>query len=132
MNQPVFIFFVIVGAIAAFTGWFFRGALFSVSSTAAEHAKIYAVAYITGGSLILIAAIQALASAWMLLPDEMKSAMPWVPYVIFFLSPIQAGLAVLVAFLNRSTQRAGEEAAKKNSVPPFPKGTTAPLSPQNS
>ena len=121
MNEYLIAFLIIGSAILGGLGYFLRGALFSISSVASSHAKTYAVAYIKGGSLILITAGAAFGTAYSALPATMQATLPWAPYAIFFWQPITAGLGVLVAFLDRSAQTASKEAEaeKAKTVPPF-------------
>lgn len=112
MNYPLITFTVIAGVLIVLLGWFLRGALFSISSIASQHAKIYAIAYVKGGALILIASFASFEQAYWALDEAFRATLAWAPYAIFFSKPITGGLAVLVAFLDRSSQRASEDAEK--------------------
>lgn len=118
MNSPFYWFLGITLTLLGGIGYFLRGALFSISTIAAQHAKIYAVAYVKGGALIAIAAGGAFGTGYQALPPPMQASMPWAPYVIFFWLPISAGLAVLVAFLDRSAQTATKDAQAVGLLPP--------------
>lgn len=122
MNYPLITFSVIGFTVLVLIGYFLRGALFSISSVAADHAKTYALPYVKGGSLIMIAAFAAFEQAYWALDENYRKTMEWAVYFIFFSKPITGGLAVLVAFLDRSTQKATEEAERAktgNTPPPF-------------
>lgn len=126
MNHSLLAFTAIMLCVMGLIGYFLRGALFSITSVAALHARIYAVAYVKGASLVYIAATAAFESAYWALDEGFRAGVGWAPYVIFFNKPISGGLAVLVAFLDRSTQRATEDAAKPLTNPPFPVPPTPP------
>lgn len=122
--SSLWFFLASVAAVLALIVWFLRGALLGISSTAAEHAKTYAVAYVKGGALIFIAAGTAFDQGFSSLSASLQASMPWAPYAIFFWKPVAAGLAVLVAFLDRSIVRAKEE--KAATTPPYIQPTIPP------
>lgn len=124
MNASLAIFVGITCIILGGLGYFFRNTFSNIETIASEHAKIYAVAYVKGGALILIAAGAAFDTGFQALSPAFQATMTWAPYAIFFWKPIAGGLAVLVAFLDRSTQRASEEAANAKAKRD---GTTAPF-----
>ena len=119
-------FCAIALAVLAGMGYFLRATLSSVASVASIHAKIYALAYVKGGALMLIAAGAAFDTGFAALSQTVQQSMPWAIYVIFFWKPIAAALSVLVAFLDRSSQRADEGSSKATA--PFAT-TTPPLTP---
>lgn len=125
MSQPLIVFAACVLLMLAALGYFLRGALFSISTQAAAHAKTYAVAYVKGGALITLAMLAAFDESFRTLTREAALALPWWGWALLFFKPIAAGLAVLVAFLDRSTQRA-EQIKTGNTIPPF---TPPPPSP---
>lgn len=108
MSFSLLSFLAVLLLILGGAGWFFRRTLETLSDSAAQHAKLYAVSYIKGTALISIAAGAAFDQAFQSLSPIMQASMLWAPYVIFFWKPIAGGLAVLVAFLDRSFQRANE------------------------
>lgn len=118
IDSPLVAFSVIFIVLFALAGYFLRGALFSITSVAAQHAKIYAVAYVKGGALILLAMFAAFEKSFQPLTSEHAAVLAWWDWAILFLSPITAGLAVLVAFLDKSKDRADQVAATM-STPPF-------------
>lgn len=131
MNPSLAIFAGICLVVIGGMGFFLRGALFNITTAAAEHAKIYAVAYVKGGALILLAMLASFDENFRNLTKEAAVLLPWWGWTILYLKPIAAALAVLVAFLDRSVQRGGEEAAnlkaaKSGTAPPFPSATAAP------
>lgn len=93
----------------------------SIGEAAATHAKTYATAYVKGTVLMLIAMIGSFEEAFRTLTSAAAAALPWWGWAILFLKPISAACAVLVAFLDKSIQRATEakEAALSKSTPPF-------------
>lgn len=124
MNSPFLLFSSACLISAAFIGWFFRGALSSLRGIASDHAKTYAVAYVKGGCLVLIAMGSAFKETFQPLTIEQANRMEWWDWAIAFFSPLLAGLAVLAAFLDRSTQRASEDKASEDkakalTAPPF-------------
>lgn len=122
MNEYLIAFIAISLSILAGVCYFLRGTIQGITSTAAAHAKTYSVAYVKGGALILIAAGAAFETGYQTLAAPIQNTLQWAPYAIFFWKPIAAGLAVLVAFLDRSAQNATKEAevAKGQTNPPIP------------
>jgi hypothetical protein len=94
----------------------FRGTWNSIANEMADHAKTYAIAYTVGGALIFIAAGTQFEQSYYALDGKMQDSMPWAPYVVFFWKPVAAGLTTLVAFLNRSIERAQE--VRRNAPTP--------------
>ena len=118
-------FCAIILAILVGIGYFLRATLSAVATVASIHAKTFAVAYVKSGSLMFIAASGAFATGYSALPPALQGSMPWAPYAVFFMMPMTAALSVLVAFLDRSAQRAGEEkTASSSTTAPF--ATTSP------
>jgi hypothetical protein len=111
--------FFTVGTLAIIVGvgYFLRGALFSVTSQAAQHASRYAIAYVKGGALIIIAMLAAFEQAFQPLTAELAARLSWWDWAILFFKPIAAGFAVLVAFLDKSAASAPPAG---NTQPPFP------------
>lgn len=116
------IFFTIgMLAIVVGVGYFLRGALFSVTSVAAQHASKYAIAYVKGSALIIIAMLAAFEQAFQPLTAELAARLSWWDWAILFFKPIAAGFAVLVAFLDKSASTATQPAG--TTTPPFPVST---------
>ncbi len=116
MNTSLYTFLALVLTIVGGSAWFFRGTLAELGNAAKDHAKLYAVAYAKGGALILIATGASFDETFKSLTKMEAMDLPWWIWVSLFWKPIGAGLAVLVAFLDRSVQRALESETK----PPAP------------
>lgn len=118
----LFCFLVIVGGI----GWLLRGAVGSIATQAAEHAKTFAAAYVKCTALVALAMGGVFVETFSTLSQETAARMAWWGWAVLMWKPLAAGLAVLVAFLDQSAQRAGakRDAEKGLSNPPFPKTTT--------
>lgn len=113
--NPLYWFIATLLVPLAVFGWVLRSTIQELANQAKEHAKNYAIAYVKFGALAYISASTAFCQAYAALPAGMQSTMPWAPYFIFFSQPAIAGLGVLVAFLDRSVQRA-DEAVKTQSA----------------
>lgn len=102
--------------------WVFRATFKSLIDQAAQHSKTYATAYIKAGCLILITMGNTFKETFQPLTIEVVKSFAWWDWVIKLGAPILAGLAVLVAFLDRSMQRADEAKVAKPTVtnPPIP------------
>lgn len=122
-NYPAIAFWIFVAAAVGLivaAVFFLRSAIgASIITAASAHARIYAVAYVKGAVLILIAMISSFDEAFHPLTVEQAASLAWWDWAILFLKPVAAGCAVLVAFLDRSTQRA-TEAASGATRAPFP------------
>jgi len=118
MTTPLVIFVGSFICVVLCAGYFLRGAIFSITNIAAQHAKIYAVAYVKGGSLILLAMFAAFEKSFQPLTIDQAAHLAWWDWIILFLSPLVAGLSVLVAFLDKSKDRADEVAAKVDPIIP--------------
>jgi hypothetical protein len=126
MIIPLYTFLSIIALIIGGALWFFRGAIFAVSTAAAEHAKVYAVAYVKGGALVSIAMLSSFDETFRNLTRDTAATLPWWGWAVLFFKPLSAALAVLAAFLDRSITRAKEERAA--TTPPY----TQPVIPPNS
>lgn len=96
--------------------FFFRQTLTILASSAAEHAKLYATSYCKGGALIAMAMMSTFKETFQPITIEQAQHFAWWDWVIKFQAPILSGLAVLVAFLDTSAQRA-REIANLNQPP---------------
>ncbi len=102
MDTP-FLAFIGLMLVFIFSGlWFFRTTLKSLSDTAAEHAKTYALPYCKGLILVTIAVGNTFKEVFQPLTKEMVENFQWYDWVIKFSAPMLAGLAVAAAFLDRS------------------------------
>jgi hypothetical protein len=89
---------VIVGGL----GFFLRGMFSQLAASAAQHASTYALAYAKGSALIAIAMFASFQETWGMVTASDVRLWQWWDYFIALTKPIAAGLAVLVAFLDRS------------------------------
>lgn len=125
LDSPLawFIAVLLIGALLL--SLFLHGAVSNIKNVIAEHAKIYAISYIKGGCLILIAVGTGFKETFGPITTAQAATFAWWDWVIKFSAPILAGLAVLAAFLDQSVQRANvvkdaKVAASSPSAPPFP------------
>lgn len=120
MNLPLQ-FYVFAGSsllLLIALGLIFKGALLNVANYSAEHAKVYAGAYVKAGCLIAIAIGTTFKEVFQPVTVEQAATFAWWDWVIKFSAPLLSGLAVLSAFLDRSLQRLDEK--KNGTKPPFP------------
>lgn len=103
MDSPLIIFAASFLAIALLLWFFLRDALKSIATQAKVHAQTFALAYVKGGALIIIAMLSSFEQAFQPLTAEMATHLSWWDWAILFFKPIAAGFAVLVAFLDKST-----------------------------
>lgn len=83
--------------------YFGRGVIRTLLEAAKAHAAAYAPAYVKGGALVLIAMLAAFEQAFQPLTVEQAAHLAWWDWAIRFFKPIAAGLAVVVAFFDRSS-----------------------------
>lgn len=102
MEPELVIFLCLVAVIVGGLGLFLRSALAEVAAAAGVHAKTYAAAYVKGGALVLMAMIAAFDQAFTPLTVETAKALSWWGWAILFFKPVAAGLAVVVAFLDKT------------------------------
>lgn len=105
--------------------YFLRGTLNKLSLTAAEHAQVFALAYVKLGALVTLAMLTSFNETFRDLTSEIAASYAWWNWAIAFSKPIISGIAVVIAFLDQSSSRAREKAdgiraAKGISTPPFP------------
>jgi hypothetical protein len=108
-------FLLIVVVVCGSLGYLLRNMWKALAENAATHAGKYFVAYAKGSALILIAVFSSFAETWGMLTASDVRYFQWWDYVIALTKPLAAGLAVLVAFLDRS-------AANINTPPDKPNG----------
>ena len=106
-NIAFLAFLIFVAGLLVSVILFLRSAIGQKFITkASEHAQTYAVAYVKGGILMGIAMIASFDEAFHPLTKAQAENLAWWDWAILFMKPISAAFAVLVAFLDRSTQRA--------------------------
>lgn len=108
MIDPFYAFIGLLLVTVGSVGWFLRDTIRDLRHYAERHAKTYAVAYVKGGALVLIAAGASFDETFKGMTKAAAVELPWWAWVSLFWKPIGAGLAVIVAFLDRSAQRASE------------------------
>lgn len=110
MEPELVIFLCLVVALVGGLALFLRKALAEVAAAAGVHAKTYAAAYVKGGALVLMAMIAAFDQAFTPLTADAARALTWWGWAVLFFKPVAAGLAVVVAFLDKT---AGSPVAPK-------------------
>lgn len=120
MNFPFLAFIVILVGLIAWMCWLFWDALNNVANAAAEHAKLHTISYIKGAALIAIGVGASFEAEFKDLSVDQSIAMAWWAWSIKFWKPIAAGLAVLIAFLDRSFSKPNDEKPKPQPPPPTP------------
>lgn len=118
MSYPLIVFASIFLVMVIGLVYFLRGALFSITTVAAQHAKIYAVSYVKGSCLVLISMGSTFKETWQPVTLAQAQTFQWWDYVIKFEAPLLAGLSVLAAFLDSSKNKADEVAAKVDPIIP--------------
>ena len=119
MLYPVICFCSSVLLLAIAVVWMLRPVIKGIGDFAKTHAQLYAVAYLKGACLILLAMGGTFKETWQPITSAQTVNWAWWDWAIHFLAPLLSGLAVLSAFLDRSMQRADEVKAKtQNQVPP--------------
>ncbi len=108
-------FLGIIAAIVGFLLYVLRGTWKGIAEEMKAHVKTYAIAYTVGGAIVAVAAGSQFEHSFYALKPEMQASMPWAPYAILFWKPVEGGLLALIAFLNRSIERAQEV---RRSSPP--------------
>lgn len=118
--NPFYVFIGFVAVLAVMLVWFANRA--DLGDALTEHAKLYVRAYAKGAALITISVISAFDESFRNLTTESAAAMSWWQWASLYFKPVLAGLAVLVAFLDRSVSE-----AKANPPHPTPEPPPAPL-----
>lgn len=117
---------VIFGGLA----WVLRGVISALTKLAAEHARVYSVAYIKCGALVAIAVGATFTETFWALTKEEAAAYQWWNWIIVFWKPLAAGLATLIAFMDRSAQTAtAKKEADTASGTPSPFASLTPVKP---
>jgi cytochrome bd-type quinol oxidase subunit 2 len=119
--------FALVGflsaALAVLLGFrfLFAGIAEEIKGEARAHARYYALSYVKCFALVSIAMGACFTETFWNLTPEDAAAYAWWNWVILFWKPIAAGLATLLAFLDRSGQTATAKKEKDAtaSKPPF-------------
>ena len=83
-------------------GFLLRNMVKSLADTAGQHAGKYAISYVKGSALIMISMMASFQETWGMVTASDVRLWQWWDFVISFAKPFAAGLAVLVAFLDRS------------------------------
>lgn len=112
--NPLYVFLLIMALLFASTYYLLRGTVNELRQSAAEHARAYAVVYVKGSALVMLAMFSSFDESFRPLTREVADKQAWWDWAILFSKPMAAGLAVVVAFLDRSAERAREK-----TNPPF-------------
>lgn len=133
MSGPLIVFLSLIVGMLGAAAYFLRGTLSKLSLTAAEHAQVFALAYVKLGALVTLAMLTSFNETFRDLSPEMASTYAWWNWAIAFSKPIIGGIAVVIAFLDQSGSRARDKAdvirtAKANgtTTPPFSPTTPSP------
>lgn len=116
-NAPFIAFILLLVLIAFGSVWFFKDTLKELRDLAAQHVGAYAIVYVKGGTLILIAVGTSFKEVFQPITAAQASNFAWWDWVIKFSAPIISGLAVLAAFLDRSAATAQVKQKVKDDGP---------------
>ena len=106
--NPFLWFLLIILLIVVAVGWFMRGAVTSIRSAIADHAKFYTVAWIVGGCLVFSQGMASFRQAVHGLTADQIHDMLWTDWVQVFFTPLEVMCLAVVAFFNREIKRAGD------------------------
>lgn len=120
--NPFFVFLGFVALLAVALIWFAHRA--DLGDTLADHARLYARAYTKGCALVTISVLSAFDESFRSLTAADAAAMSWWQWASLYFKPVLAGLAVLVAFLDRSVSEARHEPP---APAPAPEPPAAPI-----
>ena len=110
-----FIFFIaVVALLLGGTLFLLRKTIAVLLNEMTEHAGAYALVYAKGAGLITIAMIASFEQTWLTITSAEFIAMPWWVILIMYSKPLAAGLAVFIAFIDRSASNLPD------SKPPTP------------
>jgi len=112
MNHALTIFLLLLVTTVAGVAWMLRGTWRVLATQAQVHAATYALSYIKGAALILIASGACFTETFGNLTPTDAAGWQWWDWAVAFWKPVAAGLATMVAFLDNSMGRAKDEAAK--------------------
>lgn len=118
MNLYLAIFLAIVLTVAGLAGYLLRGTWAELAKQAQLHAAAYAVSYLKGTALILIAGGACFTETFGSLTAAEAASWQWWDWMVAFWKPVAAALACMVAFLDQSASAAKRE---RESQPPFSK-----------
>lgn len=118
-NAPFIAFVLLLVFLVMGSVWFFKDTLKELRELAKEHVGSYAIVYVKGGTLILIAVGTSFKEVFQPITALQADNFAWWDWVIKFSAPIISGLAVLAAFLDRSAATAKQnQQVKEDSAPP--------------
>ena len=112
MNATLVIFALLSVSFFGGIAWMLRGTWSVLATQAQVHAATYALSYMKGAALILIASGACFTETFGNLTPTEAAAWAWWDWAVAFWKPVAAGLATMVAFLDQSMGRAKDEAAK--------------------
>ncbi len=102
MNASLLFFLLLAVLVGLLVARFFSATARELAAVAAKHAKVYARAYVKGGALVVVAMIASFDENFRPLTKDVAALQPWWMWAILFLKPIGAGLAVVIAFLDKT------------------------------
>lgn len=112
MHGALITFLCLLGIFFIGVAYLLRGTWSVLATQAQVHAATYAISYLKGMALVAIAGGACFTETFRnVLPSE-AATWAWWDWAVAFWKPIAAGLACFVAFVDRSMDRAKEEAAK--------------------
>ncbi len=115
-NAPFVAFLLLLVLIVFGSVWFFKDTIKELRDLAKEHVGSYAIVYVKGGTLILIAVGTSFKEVFQPITATQADSFAWWDWVIKFSAPIISGLAVLAAFLDRSAANAQKNQAIKDDA----------------
>lgn len=121
-NTPFYIFLSLVGVFCLAVLYLFHEIIKKLPEIMAEHARIYARAYVKATCLILLSSGTAFKETFANLTPAQAAAMTWWEWASMFWMPIAAGIGVILAFLDTSVA-----AAKDQKVTDLAGGTRSPF-----
>jgi hypothetical protein len=116
-NNPFVWFLIFVFVVWGAVFIFMRPVLATLSKQAAEHAKLYAAAYVKGSALVAIAVLTSFGETFKALSPDVAAILPWWSWLDLFFKPIVAGLAVYVAFVDGTMKKIRDERAGEDPKP---------------
>ena len=107
--QGLVIFVVFVVLVWGSIIFLLRGMLKGLSLHAAESVKRYAPAFTKGAALVAIAALSDFVEIFEKLSSDVALVTPWWTWLCYLFGPVIGALTTLVAFMDRSLERARED-----------------------
>lgn len=119
MHPALIVFLLLIVSGLCAVAYLLRGTWSALAMQAQVHATAYAVSYLKGGALILIAGGACFTETFGNVTKAEAAAWEWWDWAVAFWKPVAAGLACMVAFVDQSMRRAREEVTEAKSRAPF-------------